>query len=420
MRLALLLIALAMLTARIAAAQVVPDWPDALVEREVSFQYRTLLEPGISTKPGEVIGPISESNQSLGFFNAAFSLGSPCLNPEPETWVYQDSFVGGYRFQFDGANKTDSEFCAKRITKFSDLDATFELPSARLFEIAFLGERGCNIGWGCGAFWLRNLDSSSTVFDADGLEFRAFVPGQGDTGWLPEGGRFSGTLDAGTYLFHVQNYQVWHLESPEMAPGEALLVGLRISPCPLSPEPTGSACAEAGASLLAIKDKHDLGEPGGSDRDKLIWKWLGGAAAMTQANLAAPTSDTEYALCIYDGSPSSLAMEMAIPSNASGGSWDAIRDRGYKYRDPTASSEGALKVLLKSGPAGKPKAQVVGKGANLRMGSDLLPLDTSGDIVAQLRNPTTGQCWESVFPPSSVRRNKVTDGRIGVFQAVDR
>ena len=41
-----------------------------------------------------------------------------------------------------------------------------------------------------------------------------------------------------------------------------------------------------------------------------------------------------------------------------------------------------------------------------------LPLDASGDVIAQVSNDAGGRCWESRFPAASVRSNDA-----GLFDA---
>lgn len=185
-------------------------------------------------------------------------------------------------------------------------------------------------------------------------------------------------------------------------------------PCPDVPD----ACADAGKSILLIKDRHAGGLPGASGSDRILWKWLKGVTAVTQADFADPTGDSEYGICIYDDS---LAMQLTIPSNASGASWKPISDKGYRYLDPTAANDGVLKLHLQGGTPGKPKALLVAKGSNLPLAANTLPLaDIAPDVIVQLRNATNGQCWESVFMPGDVKRNSVTDGKLGIFQAISK
>ena len=90
------------------------------------------------------------------------------------------------------------------------------------------------------------------------------------------------------------------------------------------------------------------------------------------------------------------AVERSIGEIAPGGTWSPIGTKGYKYNDATGAAGGITKVLVKSGAAGKSKALVKGKGANLP--DFTMPLDTTTPgVVIQLRNNATGKCLTSAF-----------------------
>src|SRR6185369_12880090 len=72
--------------------------------------------------------------------------------------------------------------------------------------------------------------------------------------------------------------------------------------CPSVP----SACRTAQKNLLLIKNKAD------NSKDKLIWKWIKGAATTT-AEFADPRATAEYALCIYAGTTDALVAQVHIP-----------------------------------------------------------------------------------------------------------
>jgi len=78
--------------------------------------------------------------------------------------------------------------------------------------------------------------------------------------------------------------------------------------------------------------------------------------------------------------------------------WSPISTKGYKYKDKTAVNDGITKVIVKGGAAGKSKALVKGKGANLPDFDSNLPI-AMGDLplVVQLRNNASGVCLEGSF-----------------------
>jgi len=194
--------------------------------------------------------------------------------------------------------------------------------------------------------------------------------------------------------------------------------GLPLAPsCPGQPEPTG-ICQQADKSILLIRDRHVGGISGASDGDKLAWRWLKGVEAASQEEFADPTDDTDYTLCIYEGNPSSLTLDLGIPSAARGGPWRSLDGRGYRYRGSEATEDGVVSALVIGGSPGRPKVLVVGKGQQLPIPMNLLPLDTGGDVIVQLRNERLGTCWESAFPLASWRTNRLREGSVGLFRAV--
>ena len=83
---------------------------------------------------------------------------------------------------------------------------------------------------------------------------------------------------------------------------------------------------------------------------------------------------------------------------AGGGKWSAISTKGYKYKDTGGTNDGITKIIVKSGAAGKSKALVKGKGANLPDFDSDLPVATADlPMVVQLRNKQNGLCWGSSF-----------------------
>lgn len=149
-------------------------------------------------------------------------------------------------------------------------------------------------------------------------------------------------------------------------------------------------CRTAGKSMLLLKNKSD------DAKDKLVWKWLKGAAT-TLGELGMPTGTTNYTLCLYSGTSSAA---VAIPAGAS---WQALGTKGFKYKDSTGTPDGAQKATLKSGAAAKAKALVKGKGANLPdlLGAPALALP----VTAQLVNDTNNVCFEGVFDSGDVLKN---------------
>ena len=154
------------------------------------------------------------------------------------------------------------------------------------------------------------------------------------------------------------------------------------SVCPSSPQ----SCRSAQKNLLLIKNKAD------NSKDKLIWKWIHGAAT-TMGEFADPRATAEYALCIYAGTADALVAQIHIPPSNT--KWKALGTKGFKYLDQTLAADGTQKVILKGGVAGKSKALLKGRGTNLPDPLDMGPLGTP--VTAQLLNYQSGVCWEGNF-----------------------
>jgi hypothetical protein len=159
---------------------------------------------------------------------------------------------------------------------------------------------------------------------------------------------------------------------------------------PCAPAPL--ACRTADKSLLLIRSRLD------DNKDKLIWKWLHGAAT-TQPEFADPTATANYALCIYAGGSQTLVASIAIGPSPT--KWSPLSTRGYKYFDVASTADGTQKVVLKGSDTNKSKVLLKGRGF-------LLPDPLDGGALAfpvsvQLVNDQTGICWGTQF--TSATRN---------------
>ena len=73
---------------------------------------------------------------------------------------------------------------------------------------------------------------------------------------------------------------------------------------------------------------------------------------------------------------------------------------GYRYIDTSGTHDGISRMLLKRGAPTKSKIIVKGVGAAL--GEPAFPLASIDEVRVQLTNQSTGVCWESEFPVSSL------------------
>lgn len=157
------------------------------------------------------------------------------------------------------------------------------------------------------------------------------------------------------------------------------VVGVRIDQCVQV-----SGCRVAKKSVLSLKNA-------ATSKDRLMWKWLKGTA-ISIPDLGAPTSTTNYTLCVYAGN---AVASVALPA---GLSWQSVGMTEFKFRDPS----GASRALLKSGDAGKTKASVKGKADYLL--DTLVPMLTL-PVTVQLVNDANSVCYEAVYDAPQVIKN---------------
>lgn len=183
---------------------------------------------------------------------------------------------------------------------------------------------------------------------------------------------------------------------PNALPGQHPFTAERV--CPPVP---AFGCRAAGRSILAIKEEDFA-------TDKLLWKWLKGAAT-TQEDFGMPTGTTGYTLCIYAGTVASGVARAQVPANPT--LWNPISTKGWKYKDKVGAADGVQKVLLKGGAAGKSKVLVKGKGAGLpELAFGTLPVEAAEfPVTVQLLRNATNLCWESTFDAADVKKNSEDD-----------
>ena len=168
-----------------------------------------------------------------------------------------------------------------------------------------------------------------------------------------------------------------------------------VTACPNTPQ----SCRAPAKSLLLAK------KGSSADKDTLVWKWKKGAQT-TRAELADPTNSTEYALCVFAGTPATLVGDAVIPASAT--LWSSVSDRGYAYIDSAPTASGIKKMLLKGGVSGKAGIRVMGKGVGLPippLPATALRSSTTVPLTVQLINGDTGLCWGSDFDATQVSTN---------------
>jgi cysteine-rich repeat protein len=190
-----------------------------------------------------------------------------------------------------------------------------------------------------------------------------------------------------------------------------------LSPTPTAtPTPILLACAPAPASSCKqlIKPAHSklrIWNYNDDKRDRIDWQWRFGEG-IAAAEFGDPTTDTRYALCIYDGN-NQLIFAASVPA---GDGWRNV-GKLMKYTDnPGQTYCGVRHVRLSSRSAAPMKASIrfIGLGQNSNLGNqtasgnfpDLgdFPLVTEPNpIRAQMVNDEGG-CWEARYQ-AHVARN---------------
>jgi len=159
-----------------------------------------------------------------------------------------------------------------------------------------------------------------------------------------------------------------------------------LADCPEAP----LTCRSAERSLLLVKNS----DP--TTSKKLTWKLIKGEAT-SQAEFGDPTAATDYAFCIYAGTPATLVGEAIVPADPN--KWSPISSNGYRYKDRASSGIG--RILLKGSAENKSKGLVKGRGDDLPD----LALPATSSLTVQLVNGTNGLCWGTDYTPAQLVKN---------------
>jgi hypothetical protein len=170
--------------------------------------------------------------------------------------------------------------------------------------------------------------------------------------------------------------------------------------CPATPLP-GCKTGVFDKGQLMLKKK--IGDP---TKSILLWKWIKGQPT-NPTEFGDPTVDTNYRLCVYDGT-GTLLMHPLIPAGGTCGTkpcWKPIGKNataGFNYKNKFGTPNGVTVITMKAGPIDTAKVIVKGKGIFLNVPG--LPLDQSTPIHVQLHNSSTATCFAATYtaPPVGV------------------
>jgi hypothetical protein len=177
-----------------------------------------------------------------------------------------------------------------------------------------------------------------------------------------------------------------------------------VSACGAAPELAASCFLQNDplAASLAIADRP------ADARDEIQWSWAKGAATTLLDFLDPSRAETQFELCVYDGSANVQPLQAALVKG--GGKcgtrpcWRALGATGYAYsRSATIGvGDGITQVKLKAGASGRAQVTVKGKGANLTPPNPALTPPVTVQLIA--RDGSATRCWQTTFT-GSVSRN---------------
>lgn len=159
--------------------------------------------------------------------------------------------------------------------------------------------------------------------------------------------------------------------------------------------PSLSCDEAAGRASLAL----DVG------KGKAAFSWQKGSVAFE--DLGSPAEDTDYALCVYDGTDAPVLRLDAPAGGSCGGKpcWKASgkpgQETGFVYKDTAGASDGVRSLVLKAHES-KAKLALAAKGANVpapALGSGV-PLPVRAQLVH-----SGGACWGASFGEPDVKHN---------------
>ncbi len=202
-----------------------------------------------------------------------------------------------------------------------------------------------------------------------------------------------GTLASGNVVAHTWTkpgtYDVrLTVRDGDGAPATTIVpVGVGVtSLCPPAPL---AGCRAADASTLTLRDS-DV-----ASKRRLDWAWKKGAT--TLAELGAPTSTTEYAVCVYDVDGLVIAT-----GQRAGSGWQSRGAKGFRLKNPSGVPGGLVTATLKPGPT----ASLLLEGKGGRLPGLGLPLTLP--VTAQLVPSDGGVCWQGVYGPGAKTTSTAT------------
>ncbi|MFT4569424.1 MAG: hypothetical protein ACI8TX_000642 [Hyphomicrobiaceae bacterium] len=175
--------------------------------------------------------------------------------------------------------------------------------------------------------------------------------------------------------------------------------------CPATP---ALGCLTGGRASIQYNEKK-------AGKEKMKLKLTNIEEATVQGDFGDPVNSfTEVALCIYDDF-SDLVQEFVVAragdTCAGKPCWKAKGTKGYGYKDKDVATQGVAKIGLKSGDAGKGKADALGKN-NVAKGQTSLPLGVVAALGGNVSPTIQLITGEGVCVGATMNTLKKDDGLI--------
>jgi hypothetical protein len=259
------------------------------------------------------------------------------------------------------------------------------------------------------AIWGRRVDAGGTLIGDSEFRVETF-------GVYPQYGPWAAAVPGGDF---VVAWSGFHYDPTGCGYGPAYpfcssedVRAQRLTPSLTAP--TGCAASpKAGCRVptVPLKSKLLLVDDPDDDRDQMRWKWVKGEET-TQADYGDPTADTGYALCLYGPGDSLIYGSLVDPGGTCGTKpcWKALGNppgvKGFRMKNKARTPHGVLKLVLKTGEAGKAKVVASGGRALLFDGpGGVPPLPLALPATLQLQS-TTGECWQATYDGAGVGKNE--------------
>jgi hypothetical protein len=157
--------------------------------------------------------------------------------------------------------------------------------------------------------------------------------------------------------------------------------------CPATPR---AGCISGQKASLQVRRGAD------PSKDQLKWKLQKGGA-LDPADLGDPASTTSVSLCLYDETADVPSLIASIPVGAGAG-WKSKAAKGFDFGDKTGAQHGVRKIQLRTGAAGKSKAQFSARGSSPSWPTAVSAtqfFEADDSVVAQMIMSNKSTCWST-------------------------